>query len=409
MRDVNLIKKENMIFELNIETYASFLVPVTFILAPYGIAGLSVTLFLNLVLVIWHFFNTKGLCFRSLPRYRPLMYYVAFTILLSINGLMVLVETNALINSMVIGLFSLVTYFIMWQNADFAKVVKYADIIGYICCAYVVYQFIMQVTGNAVPLGKLPFLEIQTGWIPEIWGFRFNSLFSEPSYFAVFLLPIFTIHFIQSNWKQALIFGVFIIMSSSSLGIIAMVCVISYYILVENLLGIKKIKLLFILIAAVVVAIVIILHTPSLENMITQTIRKIIDIFETDGVEDIRLSGHLQYFNVLHVKEQLFGVGIAQLSNYFSQAGYVLPNYSNSFVFTLINSGIIGLIILLLYIVSLFVESLNNRSIVFFIILILVMAVDPILMGYRFYWLVYFVYERSTKVGNENACIICNT
>ena len=97
----------------------------------------------------------------------------------------------------------------------------------------------------------------------------------------------------------------------------------------------------------------------------------------------------------------MFGVGISQLQNYFLEHGYNLSNYSNSFVLTIINSGIIGLIVLMIFLIYLLKISLKNKSLIFFIILFFTLLVDSILIGYRFYWLCMYIFLFKPKEENK--------
>lgn len=388
--DNNNLKKVKNSF---IESFSVFFVVIFPILEPYSILGISITSILSMFIILLNFLYEKRIKISMKKEYMPLLIYVLLTCSLSLNGLLVLNNYQNLLNALVMQIVNIFAFIIAWQNIKFDKMISFADIVAYICSLYACLQFFMLVTGREVPIGKIPFLTIHTTWVPEIWGFRFNSLFSEPSYFAIFLIPIFTVHFLKCEWKRTILFGIFILLSSSSLGIIAMITIILMQLFNRNLKFKIKIKLLLGIICFMIALNFILNNSAILSNMLNRTLDKIIQIFDNqNNTNDLRLFGYLKYYKVLPLKEKILGVGISQLQNYYLEHGYSLSNYSNSFVLTLINSGIIGFAMLVIYLINLFKISRRNRTEFFFIILFLTLMVDSILIGYRFYWLSMYIY-----------------
>lgn len=64
---------------------------------------------------------------------------------------------------------------------------------------------------------------------------------------------------------------------------------------------------------------------------------------------DSRLCSGIELFSELHSKESLFGVGLAQMANYFEMHGKPIPNYANTPVTILINCGAVGFLCLLIF------------------------------------------------------------
>lgn len=387
---------------LLIENFSIFFVVTFPILEAYSIFGIPITAIFSIIIIFLNLFYKRTLKVSIKKIYLPLLIYVLFTCLLSLNGLLVLNNYKNLVNALIMQFINIFAYLIAWENIEFNKMISFADIVAYICCLYVCFQFFMLITGREVPIGKIPFLSVNTTWIPEIWGFRFNSLFSEPSYFAIFLLPIFSAHLINFEWKKSIIFGTFILLSSSTLGIITMSIIIIEQVISGKIAIRKKVTILFGIICIILILNWILNNSLVLSNILNRTFDKAITIFDSqDNTNDIRKTGHLKYYNFLPVKEKILGVGISQLRNYYLEHGYDLSNYSNSFVLTLINSGIIGFFILVIYLIDLLKISLKNKSFVFFIILFLTLLGDSILIGYRFYWLCMFIYLFKPKEESE--------
>ena len=185
----------------------------------------------------------------------------------------------------------------------------------------------------------------------------------------------------------------FVLLSSSSLGIISMTVILLEQVTVANI-GIKNKSKIILGIISIVIGLGIILNASTgLGKMLNRTIEKIEEVFyEPKGGNTMRLKGYIEFYELLPMKEKLFGVGISQLRNYYLEHGYDLSNYSNSFVLTLINSGAVGFIILIIYLISLLTRAFKNNAIPFFILMFLVLLTDSILIGYRFYWICMYIY-----------------
>lgn len=373
------------------------------ILAPYTAGGIYLTWLLGALFVIWNllervrFSNLRSL--RSAVM--PLICYTLVSFLLSINGFFILNNSEQLRNAEIALIVDIIIYIMLWYHSDIAVTMKCANLFGYICCAYAVFQMLMSVMGNTVPLGHLPLLGISGTWVSDVWGFRFNSLFSEPSYFAIYLLPIFLYNFSTRRWINAAVFGISVLLSSSSLGIILLliVAVLQFISFGWKKKYEKRTVALFLLVFCGLM--LILLLVPPFNKFSKRSFEKIGEIFESflngTAKDDIRLFGYSHMFKDLPLKEKFFGVGNAQLQNYFAERGVSVYNYSNSFVLSLLNYGVIGLAAFMAFLGNTFYRSCQNRTVLFWLILALVCAVDSALFSARYYWLLYFVMFTTEK------------
>lgn len=386
----------------NMTKLAGVLIAAFPILAPYKFLGISVNWLLGGVCVICHLLKRATLPITISTK--PLILYTAVSMILSLNGLLILRNPSNLINAEIAMAVDLLIYILLWYYSDIDVTMKYADIFGYICCGYAVVQMIATISGGIVPLGQLPFLEISSGWVPEVWGFRFNSLFSEPSYFSIYLLPLFVYHFLKNTWSKAIIFASFIVLSSSSLGIISVVVVLTLRFFSSSFAKKNKFKFLMIFVMVIVFFGILMNYIPIMKTFISRSYDKIAEIFNSssdDGfMEDVRLGGYLNLFDELHIKEQVFGVGNAQLQNYFAEQGVRVYNYSNSFVLSLLNFGLLGFSVFVIFIGNLFFSSRKEKTFLFWLVLVITLAVDSLLFSYRYYWLVYFVLFSNKRLEN---------
>lgn len=373
--------------------WAGILIAVYPILAPYNLLGISLNWILGMVFVVFHLF--KRVTFPVVSSIKSLILYTVLSMLLSLNGLFVLRDPSNLINAEIAMMIDLIIYMMLWFYSDIDVTMKCANIFGYICCGYAIIQIIATISGNDVPLGQLPFFEVSTDWVSEVWGFRFNSLFSEPSYFAIYLLPLFVYNFVNNYWLKTAVFAIFIVLSSSSLGIISLIIVLLVRFFDGGFSMKSKVQFLLIFFGVIVFAQFMIKNIPMIESFIERSYTKIDEIFSSssDGgyMEDARLGGYLNLYGELPIKEQLFGVGNAQLQNYFAEQGRHIYNYSNSFVLTLLNFGLVGFIIFVTFLGNLFCISRREKTFLFWLVLIITLGVDSLLFSYRYYWLVFFV------------------
>ena len=385
------MKKISKHLENNNSKIASFLIAISPIIAPYAIGKLSLFTVVGLmyILLVIFFVNKPGI----IKIYKKEISYLSLTNFVLILGLLNIIFLNNntnLINSIIsLSLNSIVLYF-LWQNSNFNEVIFFAKIIGYICGIFAIYQIIVLLSGSNVPNGKIPFLNLVSGqgWVEETWGFRINSLFSEPSYFAIYLIPLFAYSIKTLELKNSIIFSFLIIISSSSLGILLTIVVI-----IMNLIDTKnsikdKGKTILLVLVFLFLGYIIIENNSSLKTMVFRTMDKIVNI----NNNDIRLNGgYIKYLVEYGPREIIIGVGLGQFQNYFMEKGIYLYNYSNSLVMIIMQFGIVGTIFAICYYFYILKISIRKKSFIFFIILMLIMLSDFIIFNIRYFYLLYFI------------------
>ncbi|MBO5413812.1 MAG: hypothetical protein J6A29_05980 [Clostridia bacterium] len=383
---MNKIEKKNNMHVI----LASIFMAAIPLLAPYALFGVSIIWILGLLYIIYviifvdHakiYIDKKIISYFSFP---------IISLIISLNGFLVLNNIINLLHQLIGSIFMIIILYFLWQKSDYHIVLKASNIIAYICGIYAIIQLVMILTGNSVPSGRIKFLQLVQGqtWVPETWGFRLNSLFSEPSYFALYLLPLFAASFIKLNYKNIFIFAFLIVLSSSSLGIIGMFFVIIWQIVFANKGSKYKINSLICILTIMGILFIIVANNAQLNKIFSRTFDKLYNI--NDSSNSIRLSGHINYFRNYNTKEMLFGVGASQFQNYFAELGINLSNYSNSIVMIILQYGLLGAFFAIIYYIYLGREAKRKKSMIFFWILIIAMAVDYVLFSYRYYYLLYF-------------------
>ncbi|TXK77947.1 O-antigen ligase family protein [Paenibacillus sp. N3.4] len=283
-----------------------------------------------------------------------------------------------------------------YEKKSFLRVLTFLSIV---CGSFMVYQFIVINQGGIPYNGKL-FGELAKGytWSDSVTYLRMNSFFSEPSYFAIFFLPLMAFMFINEKKTYAIICCLLLFLSTSTLGILGSIIVILMYALIK-----KNYKIIVVLLILGII-IVFCVQILNIEWLLRNNLNK---IATTNENSQIRFIGYLEYFWELPIVNQFLGVGFSQLSNYFSNYG--LYNYSNTFVIVLINYGILGLIAFIFFIIWLFKVTTDDGKI-FLGIMVIISAIDSFIYSNNFYYVVFYilVFSKSSVIQNTKRTFSLN-
>jgi O-antigen ligase len=115
----------------------------------------------------------------------------------------------------------------------------------------------------------------------------------------------------------------------------------------------------------------------------------------------MRLGGQLYLFDYLPPVNKFIGVGINQLQNYFIYKSQSVHNYSNSFIIVLINTGILGLIIYVLFLVFVGIRAIDNKTTDYFIIFVLIAVVDYFIFNPFFYYVLTFIFLNNRSLERK--------
>lgn len=242
---------------------------------------------------------------------------------------------------------------------DFVKTYK---IICYILCIYI----FCQIAGIDIPgltmTGRIPFLNVSSvyslrgnnfGVYPSDMFTRYSSLFIEPSHFSQYIAPFlcFSLFGHKDIIKKNIIWGgivsILMVMSISGTSIAIVLIIWFYYILTEiKELNLKKLLLLIIIFALIIIGIVLASRNAGiglmLERMSNLGDRKVSD----------RITRGFLVFIELPLFQKIFGIGYQCVypasSEYGIQIGSGVANnvkeYVNDFASILLSFGIIGFI-----------------------------------------------------------------
>lgn len=313
--------------------------------------------------------------------------------LVSIHLIVSLIAFAMRINQMFVNeippslLFITLTTFMIMQVIRTASIyyfIKSSLVIGLLACVFLFYQYILMWLGINPPDGKIVFLSLNqhSGWaeidINNIYMRRLHSFFPEPSYFALYLLPLLSYTLNKGKILISLILYSTLLLSSSSLGIIT-----GSILLLINLFNIRSLKSILSTVA-ISLFLVFLYYLVKDAEFFRYSIEK---IFNLEEDSNIRLVGYIDYFKLLPDLYQIIGVGSNQFTYYFHE--YNLKNYSNAFVLSLLNFGVIGFLSLVIFISTLLLRYKDKR--VYILIFIIVCFVDAFLYNMYFFYILSFI------------------
>lgn len=378
----------------------AFFLAIAPILDPYIVAeiGSGFTLKINEVLMI--FFGLIMFCkCSSYDKYTGLLLkWLVGLLIISIFGN--LFSSTNLGNSMKnLIVWFIYAFFLMyvWKSPCRDAFFKYVQIIAVIAATFVLLQFVCGNLGIPIWNGRIPGLTLgkYDGWSgyidPNTKDIRPNGFFQEASYVGIYLAVAYAQAFKEGKMKLLILYALSMLSTTSMVSIITLI-VITLYMMIKS----KKLKLSSKLTRRVIIVILIgfagIVYLSATNEAIGHTvayIMKRITNFSSDlqgtrmSSTKYRLLGHIDLFQNYSIIQKFFGVGIAQYSQLFG-----VSSYSNVWVTTLLNSGILGT----LYIVAcfaFFAKRMRKDNFVFFIIFVIVLSSD-----YQWFsW--YFIYMIS--------------
>ncbi|MBP2657624.1 MAG: hypothetical protein H6Q69_656 [Firmicutes bacterium] len=312
----------------------------------------------------------------------------------------------ALFNSMLSISYSIICFSVLWSRCNIKVFEKYANYIGIGCCLFLFYQAVQLALGGEPPSGQLfnlPLLHY-AGWVSETWGFRLNSVFQEPSYFAIFCLPLLAVNMQLKNYILSTIYILALTLSSSSLGILGALIIVVYYFLAEK----RELKQSVLIILCILVVHILFFYVSDYYNTaFERSLDKVLSIFDGNDSVNIRILGQIYLFESLPEFNQIFGVGVSQMKNYFASIGVNVFNYSNSFIATLINTGIVGLMFYIVFHMVTTYYCYKRGRLIFDLIFVMICAIDQFIYNFFFFYLLTFIYLSNEESSDEN--FICNT
>lgn len=321
---------------------------------------------------------------------------ITMLILMSINLTIGLYKypdiTNTINNTASMIVFTLLMCFIC-SGLDKEKLYRACKIVGIITTAFLLYQmFEYYIMGNVVS-GRLPYLTPIEDRFKAIGYGRPTSFFYEPAHYSIYIAPIYAVSLLKKEYKTSLFLLMGLIFSTSLSGIIMALLTP----IIVNIKMFKKLKFNKDLFKKTILLSIGFVLVFLLVRNISYNIFSKISLFALQST--IRVFGTLEYIKYFSGEEIILGVGLNRLTDYFSYKGLVVPNYANSYIFSILCFGLIGALVWICYSLSLY-EKLPQENKVLFYIFILVSLSDQLLFNRNLMYLLIWIYVFSTN--NQN-------
>jgi len=262
--------------------------------------------------------------------------------------------------------------------------VKFILLVGAFSTFFLFYQTISYWFFNVPVTLFLPLkmeIPLTPDW-PSITYGRPNSIFSEPSHYAIYVLPLLYHSLLNNKYLLIAIFTAGLFLSTSVTGIAVGLVIIVYHSVIKE----KNFKILFIIAALGLISLFF------LQDLFSVLLNFILPkINETGAVTtNVRLFSMLSVFPRMDIPSLIFGLGHNQLQLFMFRNG--MPdayNYANSFLMSIFSFGILGLIALIVFCYYLYKIN-NNKG--YFLIFILILLSDQILFNRNFFYLVICIF-----------------
>lgn len=313
-------------------------------------------------------------------------------------------QTSLLLALKVFVVFSLylIAYSSIWSYNIRDTFFKAAEIIGLICAILAILQFCFASLGFDFYDGKL-FLPLSEGsyfgglYDRNTHDLRVHSFFEEPSYLGIFELPV-TVYFFQNKkFFKGIICAISCVASGSMIGVIGVLFCIIAVLLADN--GIQrntKFKIIIILLLGFLALVYTYNSNVSFKNLIDYYIERGSTIQlssqRADSSFSQRITGNIELFQKYGPINKIIGVGFNQYSLYFG----IFKDYSNDFVSNLLNFGYTGIICLII-VLCMILRNVSAHGRVFWMILVLVLAVDHSWFGAMFFYLCTWIVANTDE------------
>jgi len=377
----------------NTNKYWAFLLCLLPILDPYliGIGGLMIVEFLAIVIFLWAIISNRVFLSKSFS-----LLLITFFILSLVSALFsrhgkanYVLQFKVLIFQII----NLVAFGFLWRKISKENFLKAVVVVGVIAASLAIIQFVAVTLGfRNFYTGQLPFEVGENNHFGGLFDrntgdLRVHSFFEEPSYLALFELPVFAYCLKSKRIKSAIIVGISCILTASMLGVFGVLVAMVYIIFADKTIKAKQKAILLLIIGIVIVAGIFLYGSNS-------TIRELVDyqfgrittidseLERTDSSASLRLLGNIEFFARYDSLNKIVGVGFNQYAVYFDLS----KNYSNDFVTTLLDFGIIGFVALLICLATLF-NKIDRDGKIYFIMFVIALAVDHIWFNIYFFYL----------------------
>lgn len=392
--------------------FVTILICLMPILDPYvflqvGGFELHVVDFLMFICCILHIFSKRSFLLNKH------LFFVALTIFVA-NLLTFLVSSpNSSFGLSIRVWVYWIIYFVFFstvaEDSNKEQFLKYVVLIARISTYFLLIQFLMVTIGIGVWDGQLPLMLSETdGWsqLKDITGsIRVHSFFQEPSYYAMYIMPVLAYSLKEKYVKTVVLLVVGLLISTSSMGIAGIGIIFIMWLFFEkkkNLTARQFVTLAIVIVAGVSAFAFAYNKYPIVKETVEYMIEKVLkargDLNQAYmGSTKIRILGNIGLFENFTTFKKIFGLGINQYTLVYPS---VIP-YSNTMVTFLLNGGVVVALSYLFFELKLFFDSEGFNKI-YPMLFILVMFTDLCIFTWYAFYLLYWILIHSKESAKNN-------
>lgn len=297
----------------------------------------------------------------------------------------------------------------MWSFLDKEKFIKYSQGIAVFAATFLYIQVILYITTGNVLDGKIEFLGLSQydNWASMIdisGSLRAHSVFQEPSYVAIYLLPVVASFIINKQYVKSAYLIVAMVLTTSTVAICGIILILIWFLIISNKKISTKIKVLILIIAT---HSILYMNFTQYSNIVDFAFNKLMMIgsdLKSDrlGSSKIRIIGYLPYYFDYPVYYKVFGVGANQFPEYLAQ--YNVLSYSSTIVTVILDFGILG-IISLISMFRMFIKGSNRNTIIYTLIFIMICSIDSFWFNWYFFYILTFIIMNYNPKSKHIKCI----
>ena len=397
-----IIRKGNAHSKESISMLA-IMIAIMPILDPYILApGLGIGLCDIAILLMAAYMIIKN----QISVFKPLFFLLIFDLVLTLISFTFTQSSHTdlllALKVAIVFMLYLLVYSSIWSKGISIDFIKVVEIVGTICAALALLQFVFASMGFDFYDGRLFFPLGEGSYFGGLHDrntgtLRVHSFFEEPSYLAFYELPVFA-HFLQTQkkWRAALCAGACLV-SGSMIGVLGVVIVLCAFVFFDNAIS-RKIKFRFAIALLITVALIAILYATwePIQNILDYYIYRATSIDQSaqraDSSFSQRILGNYKLMDRYAPFNKVFGVGFNQYSLYFE----IYKDYSNDFVSNLLNFGYIGFFALIYALITIAKKSAPMAK-MFVLLFLMLLMVDHSWFGPMFFYVLSWIVVLSTQ------------
>lgn len=328
------------------------------ILDIYGYGTLTIGYIFPSILAIYNIVRYKRCGMFDRKLYAYFVYWIIIHI----------ITASSILGAVPLGIVRLILIYIMFcERIHISNLLRYYRIIGFVCCAFFLLQEVSYATTGIRISGIIPFLPTVEKFseINFYESERSSSFFSEPAHFVQFILPLLVIELYRKDSKYHYYYTFLILfcllLTKSGNAIMGIVVIGVFYLfnkIINEKINVKNLFLIALFIVGVVVG-----GQKYVASEIGQSLLERQDQLTMDATTGrsgfLRIYRGFFVYNEMPLIYKIIGNDNPnELSSYCNKTGLYFEDendlYFNTFQTFIIRTGIVGLLIFSLFLVSLY-------------------------------------------------------